>query len=283
MDKLTYREVLIRASSFLKKKNKDSYSIQYLFLERKNWTKIDWLLHMNKLITREDQQMIEKDLSLLLKNYPPQYLLGYADFYNHRLKVTENTLIPRPETEELVELCLDKTTESMKRVVDIGTGTGAIAISLKTVRKQWLVSAIDLSKEALEVAKENAEQEQTEITFYHGDTLAPVSDQTFDIIISNPPYISFDEWELMDESVRTFEPKIALFAKEKGLAIYKKIAKEAVSILSADGQLFLEIGFRQGLAVKNIFQEAFPGKKIEIKQDLFGNTRMIYVGNHAID
>ncbi|EPH99644.1 protein-(glutamine-N5) methyltransferase [Enterococcus faecalis 13-SD-W-01] len=277
MDKVTYREVLARASSFLEKQGKEGYSIQFLFLERKGWTKLDWLLHMNETITKEDQEQISQDLKLLAENHPPQYILGYADFYGRRLNVTQDTLIPRPETEELVELCLNETSEKSLRVVDIGTGTGAIAISLKANRENWQVSAVDLSPKALEVAEENARQAKTAIQFYVGDTLSPVKDQTFDIIISNPPYISKSEWSLMDESVRTFEPKLALFAEEDGLAIYRKIALEAPGVLAEDGKLFLEIGFQQGAKVQAIFQQAFPQKKVEVKKDLFGNERMVYV------
>ncbi|MEY8445521.1 peptide chain release factor N(5)-glutamine methyltransferase [Enterococcus ratti] len=279
MGKITYLEVLSRASSFLEAHKKEGYSIQFLFLERKGWKKIDWLLHMNEPITKKDQEMIDADLEFLLKSYPPQYLLGYADFYGHQLKVTEDTLIPRPETEELVELCLNETSDKKLHVVDIGTGTGAIAISLKAKRNNWQVSAIDLSVQALAVAKENAKKEQVNIHFYHGDTLQPVMNQFFDVVISNPPYICMDEWSLMDESVRTFEPKLALFAEDKGLAIYKKIAKEAKNILKPDGKIFLEIGYNQGQAVQQIFQKVFPAKKVKIRKDLFGKERMITVLN----
>ncbi|MGM9903293.1 protein-(glutamine-N5) methyltransferase, release factor-specific [Enterococcus sp. 10A9_DIV0425] len=277
MDKQTYREVLTWASSFLEEQGIEGYSIQFLFLERKQWKKIDWLLHMNDFISDDEKAMIEADLQLLLKHYPPHYVLGYTDFYGHRLLVTEDTLIPRPETEELVELCLQETSVEALKVVDIGTGTGAIAISLKAARKNWHVSAIDLSKEALAVAKKNAEIEKTEMKFYQGNTLEPVIEQTFDVIIANPPYISVNEWDMMDQSVRTYEPKLALFAEEEGLAIYKKIAKEAKTVLAENGKIFLEIGFKQGLAVKKIFQEAFPKRKVVIKKDMAGNDRMIYV------
>lgn len=277
MGNSTYREVLTRASSFLEAQKKEGYSIQFLFLERKNWTKLDWLKHMNEPISEEDEQQIAKDLARLVADHPAQYILGYADFYDHRLKVTQDTLIPRPETEELVELCLNECGTEPLSVVDIGTGTGAIAISLKAKRLEWSVSAIDLSEGALAVAKENAHNEEVSITFYQGDTLAPVKNQKFDVILSNPPYIAEAEWDLMDESVRKFEPKLALFAPENGLAMYKKIAKEAQRCLHPTGKIFLEIGFQQGEAVKAIFTQAFPEKQVEIRQDLFGNERMVYV------
>jgi release factor glutamine methyltransferase len=212
----------------------------------------------------------------LMKNIPPQYLLGYEYFFEHRFKVTKDTLIPRPETEELVALCLSMNDQQGKKVVDIGTGTGAIAVSLKLNRPKWQVTAVDISKEALTVAEENAESLQTEIVFKQSDVLSAITEKQ-DIIISNPPYISEEEWDLMDESVRTYEPKTALFAENKGLAIYQKIALEGRSLLTPEGMIFLEIGFQQGHAVQDIFQQAFPDKSVTIHQDMSKNDRMIVV------
>lgn len=274
----TYREVLSRASSFLETKGLEGYAIQYLFLARKNWQKLDWLLHMDQQISPADEVQIEADLQQLLGHRPPQYLLGYEEFYGHRFKVTEDTLIPRPETEELVALCLEQTEPAENlRVVDIGTGTGAIAVSLKLARPHWQITAVDLSEAALAVAKENAAQLGAEVAFYQGDTLTPVRDQSWDIIVSNPPYISEQEWELMDASVRQFEPQMALFAAENGLVMYHKIADQAKKLLTPDGKIFVEIGFQQGKSVQRIFAEAFPDKKVAVIQDLSGKDRMVAV------
>ena len=160
--------------------------------------------------------------------------------------------------------------------MDVGTGTGAIAISLKLASPNWQVTAVDIVPETLAVAKENAEMLGAKLDFVLGDTLTWAKEE-YDLIISNPPYISASEWELMDESVREFEPKSALFATENGLAIYRKLAQQAQQVLAKDGQIFLEIGFRQGEAVSEIFQQAFPDKKIQVKKDLSGNERMVYV------
>ncbi|MGH1646460.1 peptide chain release factor N(5)-glutamine methyltransferase [Enterococcus gilvus] len=272
----TYVEVLSGASSFLEAAGKEGYAIEYLFLARKNWDKTQWLLHMREEISAEEELLIEKDMADLMKNIPPQYLLGYEYFFEHRFKVTKDTLIPRPETEELVALCLSMNDQQGKKVVDIGTGTGAIAVSLKMNRPKWQVTAVDISKEALTVAEENAESLQTEIVFKQSDVLSAITEKQ-DIIISNPPYISEEEWDLMDESVRTYEPKTALFAENKGLAIYQKIALEGRSLLTPEGMIFLEIGFQQGHAVQDIFQQAFPDKAVTIHQDMSKNDRMIVV------
>ncbi|MGM0213428.1 peptide chain release factor N(5)-glutamine methyltransferase [Enterococcus sp. AZ109] len=272
----TYVEVLSRASSFLEEAGLEGYAIEYLFLERKGWNKTQWLLHMREEISIEEEAIIQADLKKLLEHFPPQYILGYSDFLGRRFKVTEGTLIPRPETEELVMLCLEKNQQANLKVVDIGTGTGAIAITLKLIRPSWQVTAVDISEEALAVAKENASENIAEIDFLLGDTLSVIKEPQ-DIIISNPPYISSAEWELMDESVRTFEPKQALFAENDGLAIYQKIAQESPKWLKPTGMLLLEIGFQQGKAVSQIMQQAFPDKHVEVRKDLSGNDRIVRV------
>lgn len=272
----TYVEVLTRASSFLEEAGKEGHAIEYLFLNRKNWDKTTWLLKMREAISQSDEALIIQDMAALLKDIPPQYLLGYEEFFGQRFKVTEDTLIPRPETEELVALCLEKNPTENLKVTDIGTGTGAIAISLKLARPTWQLTAVDISEKTLAVAQENATTLKAEIDFLISDVLAQVTEPQ-DIIISNPPYISGDEWHLMDPSVRLFEPKQALFAAENGLAIYQKIAREAPAKLKPEGQLFLEIGFQQAAAVQEIFREAFPEKKISVIQDLSGNDRMVWL------
>lgn len=273
----TYFEVLNRASSFLESNGKEGYSILFVFLQRKNWTKTDWLLHMHEEITVSEQKQIETDLAALENNYPPQYLLGYGEFYGHRFFVNQHTLIPRPETEELVQLCLAENDETSKVVVDVGTGSGAIAVSLKIARPQWSIKAVDISQDTLQMAKKNATNLKAEITFLLGNGLQPIGSEKIDLLISNPPYISDSEWELMDESVRTFEPKIALFAEENGLALYHQLANEAKKCLKKDGKIYLEIGFSQGESVKKIFSDAFPHKKVSILKDLSGNDRIIKV------
>lgn len=279
MGKNSYREVLARASSFLEQNQLEGHMIEYVFLQRKHWNKTDYLLHMHEPITAEDQKQIDEDMAKLLAHYPPQYLIGSEVFLDYRFKVTPDTLIPRPETEELVEKCLKLTQKQANqalKVVDVGTGTGAIAISLKDKRPTWQVCAVDLSSAALEVAQENAQQIGVALEFILSDCLDEVAGP-IDVLISNPPYISKDEYELMDVSVREFEPKMALFAENNGLAIYEKLAKQAQSKLAKDGKIFLEIGFMQGSAVKELFRAAFPKKQVSIHQDLFGNDRMIVV------
>ncbi|MGC6768909.1 peptide chain release factor N(5)-glutamine methyltransferase [Enterococcus sp. LJL51] len=271
----TYFEVLKRASSFLKELGKDDYAPYYLLFERKGWNKTDWLLHMKDEIPDVEEAQIHADLNSLQQDYPPQYLLGYSEFYGHRFVVSEDTLIPRPETEELVEYCLNENLQNKLTVVDVGTGTGAIAISLKLARPDWQITAVDLSKEALAVAAQNSEALAASIELVLGDGLAPVLNKEIDILISNPPYISLTEWQLMDQSVKKYEPKQALFAEDDGLAIYKQLVKEAANCLKPAGKIYFEIGFQQGAAVKALIQEKFPNKQVRVEKDLSGNDRMV--------
>ncbi len=288
----TLREVLDRASSFLESVDVEGYSALYVFLGRKNWTKTDWLLQMGREATADETAQIAEDVRRLAEHVPAQYLLGWEEFCGHRFKVTKDTLIPRPETEELVMHALTVLSEikdasptpvdeQLLRVADIGTGTGAIAISVKLALPDCLVSATDISPAALKVAKENAADLGAAVDFYRGDTLEPflaeAATKKIRLLLSNPPYISEAEWDLMDESVRTFEPKTALFAENDGLAVYQKLARQAPAVLAPDGQILLEIGFAQGSAVREIFQTAFPDKQVEIIKDLAGQDRIIHV------
>lgn len=272
-----YFEVLKRASSFLEEQGVEGYNSLFVFLARKGWTKTDWLLHLNEEMPIEEERQVQADLDKLRTHYPPQYLLGYSEFYGHQFKVTEATLIPRPETEELVDYCLKENPTTDLSVVDVGTGTGAIAISLKLARPNWQVTAIDISTAALKIAQKNAQALDAAITLCHGDGLAPMANQKVDLLISNPPYISEAEWSYMDQSVRMFEPKEALFAEQDGLAIYRQLAKEAHACLKPTGKIYLEIGFQQGPIVQQLFQQAFPTHTTRLVNDLSGNHRMVIV------
>ena len=185
---------------------------------------------------------------------PIAYLLGYRDFWNLRLHVTPDVLIPRHETELLVETALSHLPESPCLIADLGTGSGAVACALASERPQWQVIATDQSAAALAVAQHNATQHQLNITSYQGNwcqALPP--DQPFDAIISNPPYIAADEPELQQGDVR-FEPISALIATQQGLADIHTIASQAQTHLKSNGLLMLEHGYRQGEPVQTLLQ-----------------------------
>lgn len=274
----TYFEVLKWASSFLENNHQEAYIAEYLLLEKNRWTKTDLLMNFKKQMPLAEYNAYKADLEKVTLHIPVQYLIGSTEFYGRRFKVNEHTLIPRPETEELVELILKDNHQENLEVVDIGTGTGIIALSLSLENPTWKVTGLDISKEALKIATRNNQALEGQVHFLESDVLSKFpKNKKIDILVSNPPYISYDEWEEMDESVREYEPKQALFAENNGLAIYEKIAKESTTVLSETGRIYLEIGYLQGESVSQIFKEAYPTKSVRVIKDLNGQDRIIEV------
>tara|TARA_R110002050_G_scaffold74772_5_gene160215 strand:+ start:28456 stop:29319 length:864 start_codon:yes stop_codon:yes gene_type:complete len=232
--------------------------------------------------TVEDTHKVLKALHLLKEEKPIQYILGETEFYGLSFKVNEHTLIPRPETEELVEWIVKefRNQKSEIRILDIGTGSGCIAVSLAKALRRSKVYALDISKEALKVARKNAELNDVKIEFIEANVLnihqsVFDAESKFDIIVSNPPYVRDKEKELMKANVLNNEPHLALFVKDENpLLFYKVIAEFAVDKLNKNGQLFFEINEFLGkdmiqLLLKNNF------KNIQLKQDIFKKDRMI--------
>lgn len=276
----TYREVLKWASSFLENSGKEGVAAEKLLMERQNWNRTDFVLHLNKEMPKEVKRQLIDDIAEHGTGRPVQHILGYEWFYGFKLKVTKDTLIPRPETEELVEHFLKNTKETTAlRILDIGTGSGAIAIAIKKKRPQYEVTATDVSSKALAIAKENAVTNEADIRFLKGDLTEPVKQEQFDVILSNPPYIAEEEREVMDQSVIDYEPSVALFAENSGLKMYERLAEEVKPLLSPNGKIFLEIGYRQGKAVKQLFERAFPEAEVLKETDLSGHDRLIIVNS----
>ena len=278
MSSKTYGEVLFWASSFLTEKNKEREAAEYLLGRRLGWNKTEVLMHLRQPMPLDQEKQFVADIKEFESGYPAQYIIGSEEFYGREFMVTPATLIPRPETEELIELCLKHHGDKeFLTVVDVGTGTGIIAITLKKLKPTWRVLAVDISEEALVVARQNAKTHGADVEFIQGDLLTPliIASETVDMVISNPPYISESEWDDMDESVREYEPKQALFAENDGLLCYQQMTEQIKQVLSIEGSVYFEFGFRQGRAIQQMYQEAFPTKKVLIYQDLYGQDRML--------
>ncbi len=221
-----------------------------------------------------DSNTYEEDLKRLQQGEPVQYIVGNVDFYGCPIIANPNVLIPRFETEGLVEKVIAKVkNRSNLKIVDLGTGSGCIAIALKK-QLNCEMDAVDISAPALQVAMENAKINQVDITFYKGDFLEPLHD-TYDVIISNPPYIAYEE-EIMD-IVKKNEPAIALYAEGHGLLCYKKILTDAKSYLKPNGIIAFEIGYQQGEVLKEYARKFFPTKKITIEKDLQEKDRYLFI------
>lgn len=275
---LTLGEALNKASLFLKASGFDEHLARTYWMMTFEQTLTDVVLALNKPVKEEMYTHYMQILEQIVEGKPIQYLLGHAYFMEEKFKVTEHTLIPREDTAGIVTLSnnfLENKVDA--KILDIGTGTGILAIMIAKLNTKQHVFASDISPEALKVAKENALNHQVNVEFIESNLFEHIPQQSFDLIVSNPPYISEDELDLMDDSVKKFEPSLALFAEDNGLAIYKQLAKQIQSYVKETSMIIVEIGFQQGEAVKTIFSETFPNSTIEIILDLNGKNRYVQI------
>lgn len=244
--------------------------------------KNELFLHLEEEISKEVEEKVLKSLKRRAAKEPLQYILGFVPFYNVELKVSSHVLIPRPETEYLVDLIVKKLKKEAsdlplknKVLWDLCTGSGAIAIALKKAFPELKVIASDLSKKALTVARENAALNGVEIEFRLGDLFEPFEGEMADFIVSNPPYVSEAEYSGLDQEL-FFEPKEALIGGVGGLDPYRRIAASLKRFLKDGGKLFLEMGESQGTAMQKIFlKENFDACRT--CQDLRGKERFFFV------
>ncbi len=241
-------------------------------------------LSKSQLVLSEEKRLSESDLLKIIfcvkdlkKNKPLAYILGEWEFYGLPFKVNEHTLIPRPETEELAQLILDEN-EGEINLLDIGTGTGCIPISLKKQMKNWNVSGLDISNEALDIAQKNANLNDVNVTFFQYDILQNRNahiDVKLDVIVSNPPYIPECDKEQMNDNVLGYEPHLALFvANNEPLLFYDAICDFAINNLREGGKLYFEIHEKYGKEVQTLLiQRGF--NDVKIIQDINGKDRMV--------
>jgi release factor glutamine methyltransferase len=264
----------------------EAESFFYLIIENfRNLKRVDLVMQPDLFFSEPELIQLEQVISELKLQKPIQYILGTTEFYGLQFQVNPHTLIPRPETEELVDWILKsqkledgrRTTEDKSiKILDIGTGSGCIAISLAKNLPQARVSAIDVSVEALATAKKNAALNEVDVQFICQNILETRSlTTTYDIIVSNPPYVRMLEKQEIKTNVLDFEPHLALFVEDNdALLFYRKIAQLAQHNLNENGLLFFEIN--QYLAKETIeLLENLHFKSIELRQDIYGNDRMI--------
>ncbi|CAM3346020.1 protein-(glutamine-N5) methyltransferase, release factor-specific [Streptococcus dysgalactiae subsp. equisimilis] len=278
---MNYATLIRTYEDKLEQIGEDRENLAYVFRELKEWSSLDFLLHQNQEVSSDDCLLLEKIFMDLSQHLSPQYLTGRAYFRDLQLSVDQRVLIPRPETEELVDLILAENPDTPLSVLDIGTGSGAIAISLKKERPAWQLTASDISSDALSLAQDNASHYQLDITFIVSDVFSQLSG-TFDMIVSNPPYIAYEDKDEVGLNVYQSEPHLALFAAEDGYAIYRRIIEEASNYLSEKGKLYFEIGYKQGEGIKALVNTHFPQKQVRVLRDVFGKERMVVVDHGTI-
>ena len=277
----TIQEVLHRASVFLEKHNREPKVAEILILHHTGFSKTELLLNLPEPIDQQTLTKLEADLKThATTGKPVQHLTGTEHFYGRQFTVNEHTLIPRPETEELVQHILMKTADAPRplKILDIGTGTGVIPITLKLEDPTLTIDASDISIEALTVAKQNASHLGAEITFDQSDFLQKWlgTGKQFDLIVSNPPYIAYEEREHLSDTVKNFDPELALFTGHDGLAAYQQIISQAKTVLAPNGQLAFEIGHNQAEAVEQLIKKTFPQADIEVIKDINNKDRIIF-------
>lgn len=267
----------------------EAESFFYLILENQQQLKrIDLALQPDLILSTDALQVWDQFLQQLKKEIPVQYALGVTSFYGLDFEVNNAVLIPRPETEELVDWILNSlqsTGNNQKvKILDIGTGSGCIAISLAKNLVNAQVFALDVSEEALATAQKNAQKNQVSITFLHQNILE-TNDllQQFDVIVSNPPYVRNLEKQEIKNNVLHYEPHLALFVEnENPLIFYKKIAELAQKNLKPNGFLFFEINQYLGKETLDLL-ENLNFKNIELRKDIYGNDRMIRCNYSKLD
>lgn len=277
----SYKTVLRNAQKRMEEAGYGEQSAFLYLLELTNKEAHNLYMEFEEEMPKDVEKAYEVGIQRLLKGEPLGHVLGFEWFYGYRFTVNEHVLIPRPETEELVANVLAAYDEFFQGqdiiVADIGTGSGAIAISIKKEESRIHMLASDISEDAIYVAKENAKQNEAEVSFLIGDMLQPLIDRDIklDMLISNPPYIPNEE--SMEDSVVNYEPHVALFGGEDGLKFYRMIFENASKVLKEKAVLAFEMGYNQKEALSAEAKKYFPDARIEVVKDMNGKNRMLFI------
>jgi release factor glutamine methyltransferase len=275
----TYRELFKSYETICNKKKIDLTSLKFLYNEILLSYNLHHINNANDEVNPKVEKMLSEKFKQLEKGLPVQYIIGYTYFYNLKIKVSKDVLIPRFDTEVLVELVLFDNQDEAKKIVDVGTGSGCIAIALKKENENFDLIGIDISGSAIKVAETNAGDNDVEIDFIQGDLLEPLIEQDtkVDIIVSNPPYIDINDKDLND-AVKLYEPHLALFSDDAGLSHIKDILEQSSSVLNEGGLIYLEIGHKQAAEVEKLIKQIIK-ESVEVKvfKDMAGKDRVVRI------
>ena len=281
---ITIHQILLDAVEILKKNNIQTPRLdgEVILAHLLDYNRVDLIIRYNEVLDKEQEKEYFDKIKLRAKGMPVQYITGHQEFMGLDFHVTPDVLIPRPDTETLVELAIQEANSMDKplTIVDIGTGSGAIALSLAHYIKDVQIHTIDISSKAIEIAKKNAKSLSLEkkVDFYQGDLLSPIKgllEGKVDLLVSNPPYITSKDMLSLQREVKDFEPSLALDGGMEGLDFYDKIINQGMDYLSYQGKIILEIGHDQGEEVSSILRGKNIFKYINIVKDLGGLDRVV--------
>ncbi|MBP5445789.1 MAG: peptide chain release factor N(5)-glutamine methyltransferase [Acholeplasmatales bacterium] len=282
---MTYKELYEKAKMEANKLNKEESAVLILLLHFCKKSSANLYANMNDIVDEDVLKSFNEAINrYFYDNVPVQHITGIQEFYGYEFNVDNNVLIPRPETEELVEnilLTYDELMDYEVKVVDIGCGSGCIGLTLKLEEPRMDLTLTDISHEAVLKAEENAKKLGADVKFLEGDMLKPLKGLKFDILVSNPPYIPTNE-EIQD-LVKDNEPWVALFGGEDGLKFYRIILSEAKSYLKGRSMIAFEHGFDKREAIRELALKYFPNAEVRQFKDIFGKDRMTIVINKQID
>jgi release factor glutamine methyltransferase len=283
---VTIFEALKWASSFLVENGRDENVGEIYLRHLVGMSRSQLLAEQRRSVPQEKWEEFQDGISRHVGGVPIQHIIGMEEFYGREFVVNEHVLIPRPETEELIYYGLQKMRglfsvgDTPLQAADVGTGSGAIAITLKLEadRLPLDMMAVDISREALAVARENSERHGAEVRFFEGDLLQSLIEEgvKLDILLSNPPYIPLTDREMLSDVVVDHEPELALFGGEDGYDLYKRFMDELPLVMEEKCLIGFEVGIGQGETVADLLRDTFPDAEVEIVHDINGKDRMVF-------
>ncbi|MFG6496042.1 peptide chain release factor N(5)-glutamine methyltransferase [Fictibacillus sp. UD] len=277
-------EALAWASSFLAENGRESFAAEILMRHvLGDVNRTEMLMRLHDVMGEDEYAELRAAVKRHVDGEPVQYITGKEEFYGRTFSVNEEVLIPRPETEELVEHMLTLISNHFGdgaaiSVADIGTGSGAISISLALENERLDVYTVDIAEESIEVAQGNAERLGAKVTFLHGDLLQPFIEQNqkLDVVVSNPPYIPDHEIAVLETIVKDREPMRALSGGEDGYVFYRRFMEELPLVLNEKAIVGFEVGAGQGETVADMLRETFLNAEVYVKDDISGKDRMVF-------
>lgn len=279
---MTRKEWKIQATRRLAHTDAPALTAQLLLCHALGIDRVALVAHSEELVPADTEALLEELLERRASGEPLAYILGTREFFGRDFSVDRHTLIPRPETEHLIETALEffdarEGKEAAPRFVDLGTGSGCIAVTLAAERPQWKGCAVDVSSGALDMARKNAEAHEADLTFLLADFTQPLPfmPASFDLVVSNPPYISEEEYAELDSGVRDFEPRSALVPGPEGMEHPRAVERAARHLLRPGGLFLMEHGWLQGEACRALCHEEF-WKEVRTGRDLAGKDRFLF-------